>query len=314
MNERSSRSHTIFRLIIEGKDRDPVEGDLAVKRANLVDLAGSERASHTGAEGARLREGGNINKSLLALSTLTRILQTSLGGNARTAIICTITPASNYAEDTTSTLKFALRAKNVRVQPSVNEILNEDALVIRQKREITNLGKQLAAVTDELQVLRSQALAASCENRGDESPDSKKDESKPRRKTWGPGPPDDLDRDVKPPPPPPATGSAPPADSAADAEAEKTALRRDIEERDARIAELELDIQTVCERLTETESINEELSDQFRFFRAHLDVAKQACAQQGNDLAQARAECNRLAASLEEREREADETKSRLER
>jgi centromeric protein E len=79
---------------------------------NLVDLAGSEKANQTGAEGIRLKEGGNINKSLLMLgqaiqklssgdkkhvnyrdSKLTRILQNSLGGNAKTAVIATVTPA-----------------------------------------------------------------------------------------------------------------------------------------------------------------------------------------------------------------------------
>lgn len=68
MNDRSSRSHTIFRIIIES--RDEAEGDdgpVRVAHLNLVDLAGSERASATGAEGQRLKEGGHINKSLLTL-------------------------------------------------------------------------------------------------------------------------------------------------------------------------------------------------------------------------------------------------------
>lgn len=78
MNERSSRSHTIFRLIIESSviEEDENEEDEAqkdsgaavtVSHLNIVDLAGSERASQTGASGERLREGGNINKSLLTL-------------------------------------------------------------------------------------------------------------------------------------------------------------------------------------------------------------------------------------------------------
>lgn len=89
----------------------------------MVDLAGSERAEATGATGSRLKEGSHINKSLLSLSMvinklsedpdqqkfinyrdskLTRILQPSLGGNAMTAIICTITPAA--IEETNYTL------------------------------------------------------------------------------------------------------------------------------------------------------------------------------------------------------------------
>lgn len=86
-------------------------GALRISQLNLVDLAGSEGASKTQAEGLRLREGSNINKSLLALSNvinklssaggkafinyrdskITRILQPALGGNSKTAIICTMT-------------------------------------------------------------------------------------------------------------------------------------------------------------------------------------------------------------------------------
>ncbi|KAM1813189.1 hypothetical protein ACFX11_027026 [Malus domestica] len=94
---------------------------------NLVDLAGSERASQTNADGARLKEGSHINRSLLTLTTvirklsggkrsgyipyrdskLTRLLQSSLGGNARTAIICTISPALSHVKQTRNTLSFA---------------------------------------------------------------------------------------------------------------------------------------------------------------------------------------------------------------
>lgn len=114
-----------------------------------MDLAGSERVGHTGAEGQRLIEGGHINKSLLALGTvisklsdgdrynvfnccihipyrdskLTRILQSSLGGNTRTSIICTITPAMLHIDETLSTLRFANRAKKISNKPEVNEVV-----------------------------------------------------------------------------------------------------------------------------------------------------------------------------------------------
>ncbi|PKU85517.1 Kinesin-like protein NACK1 [Dendrobium catenatum] len=119
MNIYSSRSHTIFRMFVESRERIE-EGDsincfdaVRVSTLNLVDLAGSERVVKTGAEGLRLKEGSHINKSLLTLGTvikklsdgvesqgghvpyrdskLTRILQAALGGNANTAIICNIT-------------------------------------------------------------------------------------------------------------------------------------------------------------------------------------------------------------------------------
>lgn len=112
--------------IIESQFRDEAdraESAVQLSVLNLVDLAGSERADSTGATGSRLKEGSHINKSLLSLSLvinklsedpeqskhinyrdskLTRILQPSLGGNAKTAIICTITPVT--VEETNYTL------------------------------------------------------------------------------------------------------------------------------------------------------------------------------------------------------------------
>jgi centromeric protein E len=76
MNDRSSRSHTVFRIVIEsrecvtGSSRDSVDGAVRVAHLNLVDLAGSERVANTGAEGQRLKEGAHINKSLLTLGTV----------------------------------------------------------------------------------------------------------------------------------------------------------------------------------------------------------------------------------------------------
>jgi hypothetical protein len=113
---------------------------------SLVDLAGSEKASQTNATGDRFREGCAINTSLSALSLvikqlsegegfvnfrdskLTHILRASLGGNARTAIICNVTPT--VLEETSSTLKFASSAKTVQNQPHVNEVLSDQVLVI----------------------------------------------------------------------------------------------------------------------------------------------------------------------------------------
>ena len=69
MNETSSRSHAVFTLIFTQKRHD-AQTDLiteCVSKISLVDLAGSERANSTGAQGARLKEGANINKSLTTL-------------------------------------------------------------------------------------------------------------------------------------------------------------------------------------------------------------------------------------------------------
>ncbi|KXS18834.1 kinesin-domain-containing protein [Gonapodya prolifera JEL478] len=171
MNERSSRSHTIFRMVRweqQFDSRTSFSGAYKVSCLNLVDLAGSERVGHTGAEGIRLKEGGHINKSLLALGTvigklsdaagtdrmhipyrdskLTRILQPSLGGNARTCIICTVNPTALYVEETLSTLKFATRAKTIRNRPEVNEDVSEQALLRKYRKEINALKSQLDEV------------------------------------------------------------------------------------------------------------------------------------------------------------------------
>ncbi|NXY75167.1 CENPE protein, partial [Glareola pratincola] len=174
MNEHSSRSHTIFRMIIESRERsDPAnancDGAVMVSHLNLVDLAGSERASQTGSEGVRLKEGCNINRSLFILgqvikklcddpsgfinyrdSKLTRILQNSLGGNAKTVIICTITPVS--FDETLSTLQFANTAKRMKNTPKVNEVLDDDALLKRYRKEILDLKKQLEEVASKTQI------------------------------------------------------------------------------------------------------------------------------------------------------------------
>ncbi|XP_034755782.1 centromere-associated protein E [Etheostoma cragini] len=171
MNQRSSRSHAIFRMILESRERsDPAsgenaEGAILVSNLNLVDLAGSERASQTGAEGARFKEGCNINRSLFVLgqvikkltdesqkgftnyrdSKLTRILQNSLGGNAKTVIICTITPAT--LDETLSTLQFASTAKKMKNDPYVTEVSDDGALLKRYRNEIVDLKRRLHEVS-----------------------------------------------------------------------------------------------------------------------------------------------------------------------
>ncbi|XP_076260932.1 uncharacterized protein LOC143196882 [Rhynchophorus ferrugineus] len=144
MNERSSRSHTIFKLIIQAQSKDS-EGSYTESSLSLVDLAGSERVGQMNLKGERQAEGVLINKSLTTLglvirklseneqfinyrdSKLTRLLQHSLGGNSRTLIICTITPAA--LDETKSTLEFAQRAKYVKNRPVINEkVTDKDQL------------------------------------------------------------------------------------------------------------------------------------------------------------------------------------------
>lgn len=78
-------------------------------------------------------------------SKLTRILQPSLGGNAKTAIICNVTPAACHVEESHSTLRFACRAKRVVNNAVVNEVLSDAAVLKRQAKEIEELRKALAS-------------------------------------------------------------------------------------------------------------------------------------------------------------------------
>jgi kinesin family member 17 len=113
---------------------------LRAGKLNLVDLAGSETTAKTGATGARMKEGVNINKSLSALgnvisalvegkgkhipyrdSKLTRLLQSSLGGNTKTLMMAAISPADYNFNETLSTLRYAARAKNIKNKAKVNE-------------------------------------------------------------------------------------------------------------------------------------------------------------------------------------------------
>ncbi|KAI4327701.1 hypothetical protein L6164_020130 [Bauhinia variegata] len=165
MNEASSRSHQILRLTIESSAREFLGNDKSSSLSasvNFVDLAGSERASQTLSAGARLKEGCHINRSLLTLGTvirklskgrnghipfrdskLTRILQSSLGGNARTAIICTMSPARSHVEQTRNTLLFASCAKEVSTNAQVNVVMSDKALVKQLQRELSRLENEL---------------------------------------------------------------------------------------------------------------------------------------------------------------------------
>uniref|UniRef100_A0A673INR4 Kinesin-like protein KIF16B n=1 Tax=Sinocyclocheilus rhinocerous TaxID=307959 RepID=A0A673INR4_9TELE len=183
MNDASSRSHAIFTINFTQAKFDAVMPSETVSKIHLVDLAGSERADATGATGVRLKEGGNINKSLVTLgnvisaladlsqeggnshlkkkqvfvpyrdSVLTWLLKDSLGGNSKTIMIATISPADvNYGE-TLSTLRYANRAKNIINKPTINE--DSNVRLIRELRaEIARL-KALLAQGNQIALLDS---------------------------------------------------------------------------------------------------------------------------------------------------------------
>ncbi|CAK9315924.1 unnamed protein product [Citrullus colocynthis] len=157
----SSRSHTIFTLMIESSARGDEYDGVIFSQLNLIDLAGSE-SSKTETTGLRRKEGAYINKSLLTLGTvigklsegkashvpyrdskLTRLLQSSLSGHGHVSLICTVTPASSNMEETHNTLKFASRAKRVEIYASRNKIIDEKSLIKKYQREISTLKQEL---------------------------------------------------------------------------------------------------------------------------------------------------------------------------
>uniref|UniRef100_A0A452VAI9 Kinesin family member 13B n=1 Tax=Ursus maritimus TaxID=29073 RepID=A0A452VAI9_URSMA len=168
MNEESSRSHAVFKITLTHTLYDVKSGTSGEKvgKLSLVDLAGSERATKTGAAGDRLKEGSNINKSLTTLglvisaladqsagknknkfvpyrdSVLTWLLKDSLGGNSKTAMVATVSPAADNYDETLSTLRYADRAKNIVNHAVVNE--DPNARIIRDLREeVEKLREQL---------------------------------------------------------------------------------------------------------------------------------------------------------------------------
>ncbi|XP_047682850.1 kinesin-like protein KIF15 isoform X1 [Prionailurus viverrinus] len=167
MNRESSRSHAVFTITIESMEKSNETVNIRTSLLNLVDLAGSERQKDTHAEGMRLKEAGNINRSLSCLgqvitalvdvgngkqrhvcyrdSKLTFLLRDSLGGNARTAIIANVHPGSRCFGETLSTLNFAQRAKLIKNKAVVNE--DTQGNVSQLQAEVKRLKEQLAQLT-----------------------------------------------------------------------------------------------------------------------------------------------------------------------
>lgn len=166
MNSESSRSHSVFTCVIESHWESDSMMHLRFGRLNLVDLAGSERQKSSGAEGERLKEAANINRSLSTLglvimtlvdvangkgrhvpyrdSRLTFLLQDSLGGNSKTTIVANVSPSICSSNETLSTLKFAQRAKLIQNNAKVNEDASGDVMALQ--RQIEELKDQLTCL------------------------------------------------------------------------------------------------------------------------------------------------------------------------
>ncbi|CDZ98549.1 Kinesin-like protein [Phaffia rhodozyma] len=181
-NERSSRSHSVFRLVIESRERVTSGGDVAswsvddrtrgkktakatrTSTLSLIDLAGSEKAT---SDKLRSAEGKYINTSLLALkqviatiaknetkkesshvsyrnSKLTRMLQPSLSGDSKVSVICTMNPSAQALPETNSTLLFATGLKSVKLNATKKEVIGDPHALIQQYQvEIAQLRAQL---------------------------------------------------------------------------------------------------------------------------------------------------------------------------
>jgi hypothetical protein len=171
MNDTSSRSHAVFTIRLRQITHSLLSDETIERtsRMRLVDLAGSERAKSTEATGQRLKEGGQINKSLTTLgrviaaladprrhgtkgrrprevvpyrdSVLTWLLKDSLGGNSKTAMVACIAPA-DY-EETLSTLRYADQAKRIRTRA----LVNQDSISAAQRdAQITEMAEQIRSL------------------------------------------------------------------------------------------------------------------------------------------------------------------------
>ncbi|XP_011676135.2 kinesin-like protein KIF14 isoform X2 [Strongylocentrotus purpuratus] len=160
MNDKSSRSHSVFVIMMTKTKKEVFDGEEHIhsvtSKINIIDLAGSERCAATNTTGDRLKEGANINRSLMTLgkvisglsdkslnpkkkvfipyrdSVLTWLLRESLGGNSKTAMIATVSPASTQSEETLSTLRYAKQARSIINVAKVNE--DPNARLIRELR------------------------------------------------------------------------------------------------------------------------------------------------------------------------------------
>ena len=181
-NAHSSRSHSVFTLTVRAKTTSEEGEDLAVVgKLNLVDLAGSENVGRSGANKSeiRSREAGEINKSLLTLgrviaalvkegvhsaahvpyrdSKLTRLLRDALGGRSKTCVVATVSPSALCAEETGSTLEYALRAKRIRNRPEVCAKVTRTALVKDLQSQLERARGDLKAAWEKNGVYKSKA-------------------------------------------------------------------------------------------------------------------------------------------------------------
>ncbi|KAK4479291.1 hypothetical protein RD792_014802 [Penstemon davidsonii] len=186
LNQRSSRSHSVVSIHARGidlKSSSTLRGSL-----HLVDLAGSERVDRSEVTGDRLKEAQHINKSLSALgdvifalaqknshvpyrnSKLTQVLQSSLGGQAKTLMFVQLNPDSDSFSESISTLKFAERVSGVELGAAKS---SKDGRDVRELMEqVTSLKDTIAKKDEEiekLQLVKDKGGGGNGEKRGTNS-------------------------------------------------------------------------------------------------------------------------------------------------
>ncbi|KAM1053014.1 hypothetical protein PS2_000545 [Malus domestica] len=188
-NATSSRSHAVLEIKVKRKQRNKYRNQVMRGKLALVDLAGSERASETNSGGQKLRDGANINRSLLALancinalgkqkkkglayvpyrnSKLTRILKDGLSGNSQTIMVATVTPLDSQYHHTVNTLKYADRAKEIKthIQKNIGTI---DTHVSDYQQMIDSLQIEVCQLREELAEKESQLSVKPVEKAADD--------------------------------------------------------------------------------------------------------------------------------------------------
>ncbi|KAJ0703765.1 putative minus-end-directed kinesin ATPase [Helianthus annuus] len=162
VNEHSSRSHCMLSIMVRAKNL--INGECTRSKLWLVDLAGSERLGKTEAQGERLKEAQNINRSLSALgdvisalanksshipyrnSKLTHLLQDSLGGDSKTLMFVQISPSEHDLSETLSSLNFATRVRGVELGPARKQI---DTSELQKMKLMLEKAKQESRLKDE---------------------------------------------------------------------------------------------------------------------------------------------------------------------
>jgi len=180
MNAKSSRAHTIFKLMVE--KRGGTDNTIVTSEAFFVDLAGRENEKTTKVSGERLVELTFINQSLMWLasciqalakpdtrksmsaaaasgtammsrfrnSKLTLLLSNALSGNSKTSMIGTLSPALANFEESYSTLTFASTVKNIKIKAKPASAVDKDALVKTLQEELHSLKEQLAEAQEKV--------------------------------------------------------------------------------------------------------------------------------------------------------------------